>query len=195
MGLAITKGENALAIAVAENGERFTIQEGLSADLVHQLRERSLDRSDTELAKTSDYERFGKGSFDDWYASKERTLYALISDTGMLAALAWFGPKPLGRKSAKHLSEQERSEDERTMDSGGWHTIVYRSYPPFRGKGLMTDFVRFAMEEYIRVHPGIRLWSGIFAHNPASMGLAKKLGFVVSEEHSNEGGETILVKE
>src|SRR5690349_9359568 len=89
-----------LGSAEGSDGTHFVIREGLDASLIAQLREHSLDLADTELQKTSDYERFGKGSYEDWYASKERTMFALVEEeSGALAALAWFGPKPLGRKS------------------------------------------------------------------------------------------------
>lgn len=185
-----------LGSAESADGAQFTVKEGLDAELIKQLRERALDLSDTELQKTSDYERFGKGAYEDWYASKERTMFALVEkETGALAALAWFGPKPLGRKSMKHLSEEERKENEREMDSGSWHTVVYRSYAPYRGKGLMKDFIRFCTEEYGKRHPGMKLWAGIFAANPASMGLATALGFKVSEDSASDADETIMVKE
>ncbi len=186
-----------LANATRIDGTRFRIVEGLDRERVRQLKERALDESDTELRKTSDYDRFGMGSYEDWYASKERTMFALLEErSGALAALAWFGPKPLGRKPRRHLSEEARAEDERTMDTDGWHTIVYRSYAPYRGKGLMTDFVRFTMDTYEKTHPGAKLWAGIFSHLPGSMELAKKLGFTISESLSDgDSNETILIKQ
>lgn len=185
-----------IASATSADGSVFSIVEGLDENLIAQLRERSLDLSDTELQTTSDYARFGTGSYADWFASKERTMFALVSADGALAALAWFGPKPLGRKSMKHLSTEELSQNEKAMDSAGWHTIVYRSYAPYRGKGLMTDFVRFAMETYQARYPGSKMWAGIFSNNPASLGLTKKLGFIVDESASDgDSAETILVKE
>lgn len=203
MGLAITSSRTEfeatlglyesreLGTAENENG-RFKIVEGLTKELVEQLKERSLDLSDVELKKTSDYERFGIGSYEEWRGIKERTMFALVTDTGTLAAIAWLGPKPLARKSMKHLPKEEARRDERSLDSGAWHTIVYRSYAPFRGKGLMKDFVRFVMEKYQSRYPGSKLWAGIFTDNPASIGLSKALGFT---EASKEGDETILTKE
>lgn len=190
------RGSVLLAEAVSSDETSFEIVEGLSETLIAQLRERSLDAGDEELKNTSDYERFGKGSYEDWYASKERTLFALVEKkSGVLAGLTWFGPKPLGRKSMKHLSETERAENKREIDSGNWHTIVYRSYAPFRGKGLMKDFVRFSMETYMARHPDGKMWAGIFAENPASAGLATALGFNVLEKEKTDTGEIIMVKE
>ena len=184
-----------VADAVGDDGEEFEVVMGLDKGMIAQLKERSLDLSDKELQTTSDYERFGKGSHEEWYASKERTLFSFVHKPDCaLAALAWFGPKPLGRKSMKHLSDEEKQQDERLLDSGDWHTIVYRSYAPFRGKGLMKDFVRFTMDTYQNMHPGSKLWAGIFSANPASVGLATALGFSVYEQGS-DGRETLMIKE
>ncbi len=189
--------ERTLLAKATDDGRTFSLVAGLDTDLIGQLKKYSLNLEDTELQKTSDYMRFGEGSYDEWYGSKERTMFALVDDrNGKLAALAWFGPKPLGRKSMKHLSEEERARDESAMDSGAWHTIVYRSYPPYRGTGLMTSFLNYVMDAYARCYPGSKLWAGIFAANPASLGFAKKLGFRIVEESSGDGhDETILVKE
>jgi hypothetical protein len=113
--------------------------------------------------------------------------------SGQLAALVWFGPKPLGRKSLKHLSQSERAEDERAMDAENWHTIVYRSYNPFRGQGLMKQFVRMTMEVYLRSFPDARLWAGIYADNPASEGLAKALGFTVDEKRTDRSKKELVM--
>jgi hypothetical protein len=178
------------------DGDRFSGFVGLNKEMVGLLKEKSRDESDKEIQQnTSDRMRFGEGSYEAWY-SKNRTPFALINDAGgALAALVWFGPKPLGRKSLKHLSKEERVQDERTMDSGDWHTIVYRSYVPFRGKGIMTPFTRFAMDSYCRAFPQAKLWAGVYANNPASVGLATRLGFKILEEHSDgDSHETIMVQ-
>ena len=93
----------------SRDGETFTMYAGLEIDQVAQLRAYSLDETDEEIQKnTSDRQRFGEGSYEKWYA-KGRVPFALVHDaTGTLAAITWFGPKPLGRKSLKHLSEEER---------------------------------------------------------------------------------------
>ena len=185
-----------LAEATSTGGAVFLLREGLDASLIQQLKNYSFNVSDAELQRTSDFERFGKGSYEEWYGSKERTMFALVQkNTGTLAAIAWFGPKPLGRKSMKHLSEDERAEDERLMDADNWHTIVYRSYPPFRGTGIMKDFVRFCMDAYVRRHPDAKLWAGIYGANPASISLATGLGFTAHESSGSDTEETIMVKE
>lgn len=182
-----------LGVQIGKTGERFKILAGLSKELVAQLVEKSLATSDVEIYnKTSDPQRFGTGSYEEWY-SKNRTPFALVHSSGALAAIAWYGPKPLGRKSLRHLTAEEL-EHEHEGNEGDWHTIVYRSYPPFRGTGLMKEFVRFTIDAYKKSYPGIRLWAGINSENPASTGFATSLGFVIDSEHSNpDEHHTVMV--
>lgn len=174
-------------IGTAENrdGERFVLHIGLDETTARQLKQLSLNTADTALMEhTSDFKRFGEGSYEEWYA-KERVPFALIHEkTGQLAALVWFGPKPLGRKSLKHLSPEELLK-EGAQVSGDWHTIVFRSYPPFRGAGLMKDFVRTATDVYLHYFPNAKLWAGISTSNPASIALAEKLGYTKDESISD----------
>ncbi len=167
------------------NGESFDIFLGLDQDAVIKLRELSIDTSDTALQEnTSDFQRFGEGDYAEWY-SKGRVPFTLIHrDTGALAALVWFGPKPLGRKSLKHLSIEERV-NETTVESGDWHTVVFRSYPPHRGTGIMKGFGRAVTDVYMNYYPTAKLWAGISRHNPASMALAEKLGYTIDESISD----------
>jgi RimJ/RimL family protein N-acetyltransferase len=170
---------------VSRDDDLFALYVGLNKDMVAQLRARSLDENDAALQTTSDRERFGTGSYDDWYR-KNRVPFGLVHEaTGVLAAVAWFGPKPLGRKPLKRLSKTELSQDERALQADNWVTFTYRSYPPFRGKGLMTDFVGFALKTYGEHMPGVKYWGGIDAGNRASLALAEELGFTISEEASD----------
>jgi RimJ/RimL family protein N-acetyltransferase len=166
----------------SKEGDDFSLVIGADKNVVEQLKRYSLDIADTEIQNnTSDRVRFGEGSYEEWY-SKDRTPFSLIHDaTGKLAAFVWFGPKPLGRPSLKYLSEEERAK-ELEQKEDVWHTLVYRSYAPFRGKGLMGDFVRFAIEKYKEHYPEAKLWTGMSADNTASIGLASKLGFKRREE-------------
>lgn len=169
-----------------DDGTEYHIVAGLDRELVRRLRERSLDETDTDIQQnTSDKKRFGtQAAYEEWY-KKGRTSFALVhKDSGEIAALAWFGPKPLGRKSLRFLSEAELKE-EGSQKSGDWHTIVYRSYSRFRGKGLMTPFMRFAMNEYLKFYPNAKLWAGLSTDNAPSIALATKLGFRKSEEFSD----------
>lgn len=165
-----------LGSLTSRDGRAFKVLIGLDERLVEQLKMRSLDTSDVQLQKnTSDRQRFGEGSYEKWYA-KERTPYALVAEDGTLAALAWFGPKPLGRKSLRFLSDRELAEEGR-QEKTQWHTIVYRSYEPFRGAGLMAPFLTQVMADYKKRYPQVKLWAGISTENTASLALAKKLGF------------------
>ncbi len=179
----------------SKEGEVFDVRVGLDTSHVERIKQFSLDETDLELQKnTSDHKRFGEGSYEEWY-SKERTPYALISAEGELAALAWFGPKPIGRKSLRYLSAEELKE-EYSQEKTEWHTIVYRAYKPYRGRGLMTSFMRFAMEDYYKRHPDAKLWAGVGAQNPASIALAHKLGFQHSDAFSDpEEDWTAMIKE
>lgn len=171
---------------VGKTGDLFKIVAGLDPAMIEDLKRKSLDLSDTDLQNnTSDYERFGKGSYEEWY-SKGRTPFALIHEkTGALAALIWFGPKPLGRKSLKHLSPEERAK-EKDVQEDVWHTIVFRSFHPFRGQGLMTPFAKRAIKIYKEYFPQAKLWAGINASNAGSIALAEKLGFIKDESLSDE---------
>ena len=177
--------------ASSGGGEIFSLYIGLDKNVVAKLKKLSLDPTDIELdANTSDRKRFGEGSYEDWYA-KKRVPFALVHEkTGALAALAWYGPKPLGRKSLKHLSDTERAL-EGAQKEDVWHTIVFRSYPPFRGKGLMRDFILTTMDIYRHYFPEAKLWAGIQDINPASIALAERLGF---KKHSQDGHLVVMTE-
>ena len=168
-----------------DESEQFMIKIGLSRELVEQLKRFSLDRDDEAIQKnTSDLIRFGKeGAYEEWY-TKQRTPFALVDKTGGLAALVWFGPKPIGRKSLRHLSEEELKEEYK-QGQREWHTLVYRSYAPYRGKGLMTPFVQFAITTYRNFYPNVKIWAGISLDNQPSIALARKLGFSEDEEYTD----------
>ena len=170
-----------LGSLVSRDGEEFSMWIGADKEIAAQLKEKSLDDADTDIQKnTSDKKRFGEGSYEEWYA-KDRTPFSLIHSSGALAAFVWFGPKPLGRKSLKYLSlEEQAKESEQKEDV--WHTLVYRAYAPFRGKGIMGDFVRFCMDAYKEQYPDAKLWVGMSAANAASAALASRLGFVRRED-------------
>ncbi|MBI5470685.1 GNAT family N-acetyltransferase [Candidatus Kaiserbacteria bacterium] len=173
-------------IGTAENkGEQFDIFLGLDKSMVEKLKKLSLDPNDPELdANTSDRKRFGEGSYEEWYA-KKRVPFALVhKTTGQLAALTWFGPKPLGRKSLKYLSKEDQ-EKESAQTEDTWHLISYRSYPPFRGTGIMKDFLRTTMETYLHYFPNARLWAGSSRSNPASIALSERLGLTIDESASD----------
>ncbi|MBI5645147.1 GNAT family N-acetyltransferase [Candidatus Kaiserbacteria bacterium] len=182
--LSICESER-IGTLTSRDGEKFDVYVGLNKHYIAQLRERSLDDTDLDLQKnTSDKKRFGEGSYEDWYA-KERTPFALVDSSDHLAALMWFGPKPLGRKSLRFLSTEEL-EKEGSQEKTEWHTIVYRAYNPFRGRGLMTPFARMVIDAYRTVYPHVKLWAGMSMDNPASIALATKLGFVMRDDLSDQ---------
>ncbi len=175
-----------ICIAEATDKEigRFFIFAGLSRELAAQLKKLSLDEGDTELQKnTSDLERFGYGSFENWY-KKQRTPFCLVEkDTNSLAAIVWFGPKSPGLKSEKHENNNQATFGKDNEQK--WHTISYRCYPRFRGKGLMKKFAGFVMDIYLQKLGKVKLWAGINSKNMTSGALAASLGFTRDENLSN----------
>jgi RimJ/RimL family protein N-acetyltransferase len=185
-----------IAEAVTENGDSFVIVAGLDKHMAEQVKRYSLDENDADLQEnTSDKKRFGEGSYEEWY-SKGRVPFALIHEPSeAVTAIAWFGPKPVGSKSLRYLTPEE-AEAEKKLTSDIWHTISYRCYNPFRGKGLMRDFVQFGIETYLSQYPDGKIWAIINVENPASMKLAEKLGFKPMPEASHpEEHLTVMVRE
>lgn len=192
----ITKGSNvtdiklpvppytSLVIADAVHGDdKFTVVIGLDEKLVRQLKAYSSDTEDTAIQnETSDLKRFGEGSYETWYA-KDRTPFGLVhTETGALAALAWFGPEEF--PNAPPLAHPKT-----------WHTIAYRSYVPFRGKGFMKAFCRFCIETYGTFRPEVRLWAGIHSDNISSIKLAEALGFErVDSPAATESSQIVMVQ-
>ncbi|MBY0539103.1 GNAT family N-acetyltransferase [Patescibacteria group bacterium] len=166
-----------IADAQSKSGERFVVVAGLDRHMAEQVKHYSLDENDADLQEnTSDKKRFGEGSYEEWY-SKGRTPFALIhEESDSVTAICWFGPKPLGQKSMKYLSDEER-EAGKKIDAENWHTISYRSYNPFRGKGHMRGFVQFCIDTYLKAYPDAKLWAIFNSKNEGSIGLAQKLGF------------------
>ncbi|MBU2158971.1 GNAT family N-acetyltransferase [Patescibacteria group bacterium] len=150
------------------DGEVLSVYAGLSKEHVEKLQAHARDMEDVELQNnTSDYRRFVENSYEDWY-KKERTPFALIGANGQLAALIWFGPEKMPIES----------------DTDSWDTVAFRSYAPYRGKGIMTPFGLFAISKYIELRPGRSIWLETGPSNEAAVHLYKKLGFT---EHSYQG--------
>ncbi len=177
-----------IPIAEAEaNGEHFVVVAGLDRHMAEQVKHYSLDENDAELQEnTSDRKRFGEGSYEEWY-SKNRVPFALVhEETDSVTAICWFGPKPIGSKSLRYLSEVEaKGEVDLKEQADNWHTISYRAYNPFRGKGIMTGFAQFCIEQYQKVFPDARIWAIINMKNPSSSRLAEKLGFKKDDDASH----------
>jgi len=162
-----------IADAIGRDGEEFGVFIGLDKKYAEQLKQLSLDKKDVDLQKnTGDKKRFGEGLYEDWY-KKNRTPFTLVhKQTDILAAIAWFGPEPL------------------LSNKANWHTAAWRSYNPFRGKGLMKNFTDFVMNIYTQnvknTGSEIKLWIAVKRGNPGSFKLASALGFQVLEEASDE---------
>ncbi len=71
-------------------------------------------------------------------------------------------------------------------EEGNWHTVAWRSYNPWRGKGLMKDFTRFALDIYQKTIPEAKFWAILKKENYGSAGLASALGFEKSEKLSDD---------
>jgi RimJ/RimL family protein N-acetyltransferase len=182
-----------IATARSKTGDEFEMYAGLNERMVAEVRQRSLDDTDEALKITSDRKRFGEGKYEDWY-HKGRVPFALIhKPSGAVAAIAWYGPKPLGRKPLRELSAEELKQNEYDLDAGNWATFTYRSYSPFRGKGLMKGFVRFTMDMYSAHFPSTQFWGGLYADNTPSLALARDLGFSVNEEASDRSKNWLVV--
>ena len=172
-----------IADGIGKDGEEFDIFIGLKKKYIEQLKNRSLDKSDDEIQNnTGDRERFGNGSYEEWY-EKNRTPFCLIHKrTDTLAALVWLGPKILGKKSIK-FGEETKKDEEYLMEKN-WHTISCRSYSPFRGKGLMKNFTQLAIDFYKKQFPNALFWAGMDNRNKGIIRLMSNLEFEVNEKNS-----------
>lgn len=174
-----------IADAVSENGDRFTITAGLSKTAVEQLIARSCDKTDEDLMRfTSDLNRFGKGLdvYEMWYA-KERYPFALLDQTGALAAIVWFGPLPF----PKLASGTEPSH------MGTRNTFAVRVYKPYRGKHLAYPFASFVIAAYRELMPNPHaLWLATHQENVGAIKLFEKLGFV--ECGRKNSGRVVMVE-
>ena len=169
-----------IADAINKEGDEFSIFIGLEKKYVEQLKQLSLDEGDIELQNnTGDRARFGQGegqrSYEEWYG-KNRTPFALIHKrTDTLSALVWFGPRPL-------LSNEDN-----------WHTLGWRSYKPFRGKGIMKVFTQFSIDFYKTKFPDIKLWISAEKDNVSSIRLAENLGFTIYTEASDSHSIVMVI--
>ncbi len=173
-----------IADAVTRTGDEFDIYIGLEKKYVEQLRELSLDESDVNLQKfTGDKNRFGFGSYEEWYGKNRTPFIAVDKKTDSLAAIIWFGPKSLGAKSAKFNGQEGKGGKSEIKDD--WHTISFRSYLLFRGNGIMTNFTKFVIDIYREQFPNSMFWTGTDDRNTVFIKFISKLGFQVDKENSD----------
>ena len=165
-----------------KDGTPFTIVAGLDKGLAAQLKEKSLDMSDTELQQnTSDHKRFGTGSYEDWYA-KVRVPFAALDKNKKLAAIIWFGADEPPVVAGYDIPQKK------------WDTIAFRSYAPYRGVGIMGGMSAFVIDMHKEKMPERTLWLETNADNEAGKHLYHKLGFNdvgVSERN----GRLVMVRE
>ncbi|MFZ2149696.1 MAG: hypothetical protein WAV15_00880 [Minisyncoccia bacterium] len=168
-----------IADAVCKRGEEFDLLVGLDKKYAEQLRKLSEDDRDIDLQNfTGDRRRFVEKTYEHWY-KKIRTPFALIhKQTDSLAAIIWFGPKPIGAKSEKFGKDEHAKEDT-------WHTISFRSYPLFRGRGMMKNFAKFVLDIYKTHFPQAKLWTGTDERNHVFVKLISELGFQIDEKNSD----------
>lgn len=167
-------------IAGFENGGHvYAITLGFSEDVAQSLIAHAKDESDDALrAFTGDAERFASlDSYANWYR-KDRTAFALIEEkTEALAACIWFGEK----EPPVAVPQQEG----RT-----YHTASFRSYPPYRGKGLMKPFARFVLDTYQKQFGDVCIWLSTSEDNTVALGLYHALGF---KEYARKDGKMLMV--
>lgn len=145
----------------------LTVRYGLEPQLVAELKRKSLDLTDAALhSHTSDYLRFGVGSYETWYG-KRRHPFALTNAEQELAALIWFGPSAPPACIDSDLAPEL------------WDTIAFRAYKPFRGAGLMKDFSKVVLATHDALYPERPIWLHTRNGNVAAQSLYEKLGFVV----------------
>lgn len=146
---------------------RLNIQYGLTRELIAQLTQKSLDLTDDELHRhTSDYLRFGVGSYEEWYA-KGRHPFALTNKEQELAALVWFGPSTSPACIDSDVPPQL------------WDTIAFRAYAPFRGRGLIKRFSEKVLSVHDALYPERPIWLHTRNGNVVAQSLYENLGFVV----------------
>lgn len=178
-----------IADAIDKNGREYSIFIGIENKYAQQLKRLSLDKSDVAIQNnTGDRRRFGEGSYQEWY-EKNRTPFVLIDkQKDELAAIIWFGPKSLGKKSLKF------GEESKDITQNEWHTVVWRCYPTYRGSGLMKSFSSYVTEVYKKQFlENIKFWAGMDNRNNAMVGLSAKLGFEADEENSDLDSNWLVV--
>jgi len=156
----------------------FGLEYGLDEGLVEQVITYSNSESDKDLREaTSDKERFKDfDAYTQWY-KKGRFPFGFTDERGILASLIWYGPA-----QPPMLNNQGRPEPDQK-----WDTIAFRSYPPFRGQGLMRAFVDAVLRRHASDRSDHNIWLSVKAENMRAQELYRSLGFEPQSIPSNSG--------
>lgn len=143
------------------------VQKGINEENINELI--GYANSDTEVLRfTSDRKRFGnKDSFDKWL-KKGRSVYTLVSETGKLMGISWFGKEGKG------------------------FTLAVRVYAEARGKGLSYGFLLETMNDFMKEKEYLEAedkdwWLETSVDNLVARKLYEKLGFTLAENAEEPG--------
>jgi hypothetical protein len=100
-----------------------------------------------------------KENFVDLQAENQTAFSMVHKQTNALAAVILFAPEKL------------------MMSDENWHRLAWRSYTPFRRRGLTANFLKYAIEIYIKNFPFAKIWTRIPLDRPAKIKLLEELGF------------------
>jgi len=154
------------------------LEYGPDERLVEQVITYSNSESDKDLREaTSDKERCKEVDAYTQRDKKGSFPFELTDERGILASLIWYGPA-----QPPMLNNQGRPEPDQK-----WDTIAFRSYPPFRGQGLMRAFVDAVLRRHASDRPDHNMWLSVKAENMRAQELYRSLGFVPKSIPPNSG--------
>lgn len=142
------------------------LEVGRSTDLENQLITKSSQSNILKFTPRDHNERFtSPESIDKWF-SKGRELHWLVSDSGDLAGIIWYGQSYLDNTA-----------------TGPNYTFAIRLYDRYAGKGLAGTFMRQSLKifaEHIRVSGAefTGIWLKTDVVNAAAVAAYTKFGYV-----------------
>lgn len=144
---------------------------GLDASMAEALTARSAD-------KEGDPGLFRYVDDGDAFSSPEACLawaggkdvFVCTTGTGGLAALVWLTPKPLPITLPEGESLAEVAPE-------AWDAMSFRSYPPYRGRGIMQPFGSEVVAWHDAYRSGRALWLQVDAEFTPAQVLYTELGF------------------